>query len=99
MTITGGAVNAVPGEPCKDGIGNGVGATADPIWPTDGTERVWPCAIEHVGDLSTLSVDGRSAADLHIFERNEDGGIHLYLRAGTHTLSCDGATKTVQLGP
>ena len=99
VTITGGAVNAVPGEPCKDGIGNGVGATADPIWPTDGTERVWPCAIEHVGDLSTLSVDGRSAADLHIFERNEDGGIHLYLRAGTHTLSCDGATKTVQLGP
>lgn len=98
VTISGGAVKAQPGAPCTHGIGNGADSELDPVWPTDGSSRVHPYRIAHVDDPATLSVDGRSAAELGIAACNDDGGVHLYLTAGTHALAYDGRSETVSVG-
>ena len=65
-----------------------------PLWPTNGSARVYEHVVEGISDVTTLVVDGRPASELGVDSQNDDGKVHLWLTAGTHSVRVDGRDET-----
>ena len=94
VAVEGGSLRAVAGEGCSFAIGNGTYDYSAPLWPTNGSARVYEHVVEGISDAATLVVDGRPASELGVDSQNDDGKARLWLTAGTHSVRVDGRDET-----
>ena len=97
VAVEGGSLRAVAGEGCSFAIGNGTYDYSAPLWPTNGSARVYEHVVEGISDVTTLVVDGRPASELGVDSQNDDGKVHLWLTAGTHSVRVDGRDETFEV--
>ena len=97
VVVEGGSLRAVAGEGCSFAIGNGTYDYGAPLWPTNGSARVYEHVVEGISDVATLVVDGRPASELGVDSQNDDGRVHLWLTAGTHSVRVDGRDETFEV--
>lgn len=97
VAVEGGSPGAVAGEGRPFAIGNGTYDHGAPLWPTNGSARVYEHVVEGVSDVTTLVVDGRPASELGVDSQNDDGRARLWLTAGTHGVRVDGRDETFEV--